>query len=642
MTGPEFHEQVQQAFFGWSYEQKALTLRAHSFLRQEDAQSYHRRLEPHIRLQPVAGQPLPAMALSYFQYDDGTAALLRRVVDGNSVGRNNSHALIGPSALLSVEVALTLGDSPAWRSQLWQGEVPAGYQLQSLPAEVCTVDSAAAGRPAALSTGLKDDLVVVLTRLLDDPARALSVIGCRDRDRLAMARVLRSAADSYLQDQLGLRRQWSFSTYESRHDVSVVGLPAIVFLPVKPSSVGDVQRTIVDLGKEPVGSQNSALAAQLVDAWLADLPYTEARQSARVTHHSVLSGSEPADFARPAPEQRASPPYGDSTMSSTPRTTAPEPREPRHQHEGVREHRRPGKRTAPAGRHPAAALLRAKSLTEFDTELLRLEKGGNYREDLREAFDVDVVDAVANFAEITAGHDILSRLVGILYGPKLQDLREPGALEHATRVIENGRSDQLAMLLGGFAVHKDGEAVREAAFTRWAMGGNPGRPTLTHRAVRALRLARRGRFLPAFAAAAMIASLAVAFLLGFLAGQPETAQAVATAPQAAVSTDAVPAPPSVNLPTAGTVTATPDAGHQVFGFAKIGQAYYPQGTCPSLRSGVWACEWRTAPGPRPGEQVELIAVAVPRTQVAGLATSAAANATVPRGEGWGADLPRAP
>jgi hypothetical protein len=429
---------------------------------------------------------------------------------------------------------------------------------------------------------------------------------------------------------------------ESRHEVSVVGLPEIVFLPAKPSSIGDVQRTIVDLGREPAGGQHSALAAQLAEAWLADVPYTEVRQSARVTPHPVPSGPGPGDLARPDPERPASPPYGDSPASPTPRTAAPEPGEPRPRHEGVREYRKPGERTVPAGHHPAAALLRAKSLTEFDTELLRLEKGGNYRGDLREAFDVDVVDAVANFAEITAGHDILSRLLEILYGPKLQDLREPGALEHATRVIENGRSGQPAMLLGGFAVHKDGAAVRQAAFTRWAMGGNPGRPTLTHRAVRALWLTRRGRYLPAFAAAAMIASLAVAFLLGFLAGQPETAQAVPTAPPAAASAEAVPAPPGATLPATGTVTATPDADHQVFGFAKAGQAYYPQATCPGSHSGVWACEWRTAPGPRPGEQVELIAVVVPRAQVAGLVASAKAHAPVPRGEGWGADLPSAP
>ncbi|WIX92965.1 hypothetical protein [Amycolatopsis sp. DG1A-15b] len=585
----------------------------------------------------MSGQPLPATALSYFEYDDGTAALLRRVVDGNSVGRNNSHALIGPADLLSVEVALALGDSPAWRSRVWRDEVPDGHPLPSLSAEVCTMDSAAAGRRAETSPGLERDLVTVLTRLLDAPDRALSIIGCRDRDRLSMVRALRSAADFYLREQLGVCRQWSFSTYESRHEASVVGLPEIVFLPAKPPSVGDVQRTTVDLGKEPAGSQNRVLAVQLIDDWLADVPYAETRQSARVTPLPVPSGSEPPDFARPDPGRHGSPSYGDSPVIPALRTPAPEPADPRHQHE----YRRSDKRPVPAGHHPAAALLRATSVTDFDTELLRLEKGGHYREELREAFAVDVVDAVANFAEITAGHDILSRLLKILYGPKLQDLREPGALKHATRLIENGRSDQLAMLLGGSAVHKDGEAVRQAAFTRWATAGNPGRPTLTHRAVRALRLARHGRYLPAFVAVAVIASLGVAFLLGFLAGQPETAQAASTAPQPALSTEAVPAVPSAALPAAGTVTAAPDADRQVFGFVKVGQAYYPQAACSSSRSGVWSCEWRAAPTPRPGEQVELIAVVVPRTQVTTLTTAAAANTKVPRGEGWGADLPRA-
>ncbi|WP_143264072.1 hypothetical protein [Amycolatopsis kentuckyensis] len=632
--------QVHQAFFGWSYEDKALTLRAHSFPRQGDAQRYYRRLEPHIRLRPVGDRPLPATALSYFVFDDGTAAVLRRVVDGNSVGRNNSHALIGPSALLGVEVALALGDSPEWRSRVWQDEVPAGYQLPPLPADVCTVDSAAADRLAEPLVGLERDLVAVLTRLLDDPAAPLSVIGCRERDRLTMVWALRSVADSYLCDRLGVRRQWSFSTYEIRHDVSIAGLPEIVFLPEKPSSVGVVQRTTVDLGKGAAVGSNNELAAQLVEAWLAGDPHVGGRQSARAVPRPGRSGSVPADSGRSDAERRGSTSYGDDLASPAHRTPAPE--ELRHSSGGVRERRKPANRTVPAAQHPAASLLRAKTLTEFSAELLRLERGGHYREDLREAFDVNVVDAVANFAEITAGYDILSRLLEILYGPKLQDLREPGALAHATRVIEGGRSDQLAMLLGGSAAHKDSEAVRRAAFTRWAAEGNPGRLTLNYRAVQARRLARRRRYLPAAVTVATAALLGVAFLLGFLAGQPEAAQAAPAVPQAATPTEAAPARPTATVPTTGTVIAAPDTEHQVFGFVKVGQAYYPQAECPSSHRGVWACEWRTAPDSHPGEQVELIAVVVPRSQVAGLAASAAANATVSRGEGWGADLPRAP
>ncbi|MEU4245883.1 hypothetical protein AB0F15_00560 [Amycolatopsis sp. NPDC026612] len=633
MTEARSGNAVQQAFFGWSHDDNGLTVLAHSFLQREDAQRYHRRLEPHLRLRPVGDNAVPAMALSYFDFGDGTAAVLRRVHTGHSIGRNDSHAFIGPSEVLNVRTALSLGESP-----LWKDKVSPGYQMPGLSANLFTGGDAAIEELFHRSVQLETELVVVLSRLLDQPTAPLSVIGLRDRDRLPMVWALAAAADLYLRDELRLARLWSFSTYEDRHDASVDRLPEIVFLPEKPSSIAPVHRTIVDLGKEPTASANEAVAAQLIEAYFTGTPYTAVVQARQV----AVSASDlvPHDDEPPA--------NGRAVLAAD----EPVPAEGHQQLEEVRRHRSRSEDAMPSGSGPIAALLRVKTVAEFDAELGRLEIAAqlrHYREQLRAGIDVGVVDAIANFAEFTAGRELLLRLLKVLYGVEFEDMAEPAVRKQAIKFIRNGRSDRLAMILGGTARRNESEPVRSAAFERLAAMGNPVTPTLMHRTERAMRLAHRRRYLSAAVVVAAIALLGFAFLLGYLAGQPQPAQAVPAASQpvappettsASGTSGTLPGLPA--LPVTGTVNSTPDAGHHLFSFVKVGIRYYPQAKCSSLGNGGWRCEWRSAPQARSGEQAELVAVAVPQTQSSRLAEQVGNNEAAIRGEDWGPDLPLAP
>jgi hypothetical protein len=513
VTDPQSDRFVQQAFFGWSHDVNSLVLLAHSFATEEEGHRYERILGPHIRLQPVGNNAVPFQALSYIEFGNGTVAVLRRVRAGYSSGRNNSHALIAPGSVLDVQVALGLGDSPVWKD-----EVTPGQPMPPLSADHFT-GGAAFDRLTKRSAEFERDLVTVLTRLLDNIEEPLSVVGCPDADRLAMVWALGLASDQYLRDELGVARRWTFSTYEDRHDVSIERLPEMIFLPAKPLSAAVVRRTIVDLGREPVESPNTARAAQLIDAYLKGVAYTKPKQVRQTS--GAAPGQVPPNSVSHSGVLLAdgSPAQGGLRTS----VAGLGPDEPRRLHEGVRERPSPRKQTVPAEHNPAAALLRARSVLEFDAELERLEMAAHlrhHREELREVFDLGALDTVTNFAEITAGREFLLRLLTVMYGPRFQDLGEPGVLKHATGVIRNCRSDQLAVLLGESAVQKDGEAVRRAAFERWAAAGTPGKPPLTRRAARAMRPARRGRFLPVVAAVAAIALLGIVFLLGFLAGRP--------------------------------------------------------------------------------------------------------------------------
>jgi hypothetical protein len=264
MTEPAPNGVVHQAFFGWSHDAGGMALFSHSFPRPDEATRWMRRLEAHLRLIPVPGEELPSRALSYFTYEDGSAAVLHRVNAGYTHGRNYSHALIGSSATLNVTAALGLG---SWKG--WQARPPPSGMVP-IPAALFPAAEAAAQRLRPLAERRERELVVGLTRLLDNPRDPLSIIGCLS-DRLAMVWGLREAADDYLR-QLGQHRSWSFSTYEDRHDVTVEGLPEIVFLAAEPPGAAVVHRTIVELDRYPAVSPNITLASELVSKLLRGTP----------------------------------------------------------------------------------------------------------------------------------------------------------------------------------------------------------------------------------------------------------------------------------------------------------------------------------------------------------------------------------
>lgn len=262
---PRSDNLVHQAFFGWSRD-AGMSIMASSFPIGSETQRWQRRLQGHVRLQPGPGTELPGHALSYIDFDDGTAAVVRRVDTGVSPGRSSAHVLIGSTAVLDVPAALALANWEGWRAKIdsmpWLAPVsPAffsdiAHEFQLMQEQVRHCQS---------------ELIIVLARILERPGAPLSIIGCRDEYRLPVVWGLRAAADGYLRQQFGIARRWSFSTYEVRHDVFIENLPEIVFLPVKPQ-LDVVVRTVIDLDEPETVSRNTSLAERLVASMLNGSP----------------------------------------------------------------------------------------------------------------------------------------------------------------------------------------------------------------------------------------------------------------------------------------------------------------------------------------------------------------------------------
>jgi hypothetical protein len=539
MIDSSFDQFVQQAFFGWSDDKRALMPLAHSFP-GEEMRRYEKKLEPHVRLLPVPGSPVPSQALSYIDLGAETVALLRRSYVGHSSGRNNSHALIGPSSVLTLWVALGLDLSAVWKDDVVPGQPMPPLSFAHFNGR------AAQAPPSARPAGIERDLVVVLSRLLDNPTEPLSIVGCPDADRLAMVWALGATADAYLREKHGVQRRWSFSTYEDRHDASIERLPEIVFLPAKPTGVAVSQRTLVLLEGEPAQGPHHALARQLVDAYSRGVPHIEMRSIG----DDMSITADPVSYRAASRGSREAGDAGSERWEPQTPVAEAEPVESWPRAEPTRSHQAPAKQRAQGGKNPVAGLLNAEAVRKFDAQLAKLETNSRSpqdREELRRAFDVGAVDTVADFAEVTAGREFLLRLLKAMYGERFEDLRDHTARKHAVDIIRKGRSDQLTMLLCGVAEGEGGEGIRQAASERWADGGRSGRPQMTHRVVRALRSVRGKRyFLPVLAVAA-IAVLGVVFLLGFLAGRPQPVQAGPVAPQAETQLVGVATPILLNL-----------------------------------------------------------------------------------------------
>jgi hypothetical protein len=610
MTEPRPDDVVHQAFFGWSYEAGKLALISHSFLRTEDATRWLRRLEPHLRLQPVPGTELPPQALSCLYYKDGFVAVLRRVKAGDSPGRNNSHALIGPAASLGTPIALGLSKWSGWRDNPPSGGVETIPATYFLPA-----GAAAAEQLQPLAERREHEMGVVLARLLDHPRDPLSIIGCPDEDRLAMVWGLHEAADDYLR-QRGWNRLWSFSTYEDRHADSIVGLPEVVFLPAKPQGVEVAHRTIVQLGPESaVVGQNGTLASHLVANLLRGTPLPAGEPMREVV--SAQSGSR---TPVPGPGYQASAPYESADPSGA------QLGHPTQNYQvGQAEH----------STQLLAELLNARSVRKFSAQLGRLEQATRQpyeRKKLRDALDVGAVNTVAELTE-SAANQFIERFLVVAYGPNLDDLRDPDARKHAAKLVKGTQSEQFARMVGMAAAKVGAQEIFAAAFDRWSAGGHPAGLVPTGRTAQIARWARRSRRLPIVTAVAAVAVLTAVFLLGFLAGQPEQVPGDTAAGNGTATSSSTPAasdapepnssttePSSSTLPTIGQAeNLEPKQDQQVFSFVQVGDSYYPQALCVSIGNKLWQCTRHgTPPDPSQPASVSLLAMLVPKDQVSEL------------------------
>jgi hypothetical protein len=602
MTDPRPDDDIHQAFFGWSHDRGGLDVLDFSFSSQDEAKRWLRKLEPHLRLQPIPPHGLPPHALSYIDVENDMAVVLRRVNLGYSSGRNNSHALIGSASTLTVPVALNLDEWPGW-----QGNRPSLQRMETIPASTF---AGFGGRTEQLYTRamrLEHQLAVVLAKLLDNPGTPLSIIGCPDEDRLAMVWGLAAAADTYLR-QHGCLRRWSFSTYEDRHDDSIERLPEIVFLPAQPQSIAQARRTIVQLSIEAaVAGQNGTHAIHLVSHLLHDTPPPVEEPMREVV--SVQPGPRVPNNSRPD--------YSGSAL----------------------ERARPvGARFGHAAQHhevvPAeyltqmlADLLNAGSVKELHASLSRLEQATQQpqeRERLRAALDVGTVNTVAKSAEIAVRQELIERFLHVAYGRDFGDLRHPAALEHSAAMIANCESEYLARLLSKYSSWAGEQNIRAAMFTRWAQKdpastASPSPATRTSQPQQPVRQ-RRGLRMLAVTVAAVLGILGVTYLLGYLNGRPEP-----------ISTGGEPS--SSKLPTIGHAVLTPEENQQAFSFVQVGQSYYPQAPCAPVESGLQCTRHGTPPDQHQAAP-ELVAILVLKTQVRNLLTAAANGTSVQMGEGW--------
>jgi hypothetical protein len=602
MTAPP-EANVEQVFFGWSRDGGGLGPLASSFPHPGEMHRWHARLQKHLRLQPMPGAPVPAAAFSYFVFD-GIAVLVRRVSAGVSSGRNNSQALIAPEDVLDFYAAIGMSIAN------WPDDPPENAPIRPLRADNVQGQRRQAQSMSAIVHKYDNHVGIVLAGLLADPTRPISIIGGDDRAALATVWALHEAATRYLPRRFAGRRDWSYSTYEDKHDTAAGELPGIVFLPTAQPGAGNVNRAIVDLTRAPqVDEAHLALAHRVITYLVNDMTPDESiddtpprRQPGMTSGPVTMPGPRSAPVSPPV----AAPP-------------------------------------APAEHSPVEALLAAVTIDDFHRELERLEQR---RTVMYPSIDVAALDELARFVEVDARNQLLERLLKVTYGPRLSGtLHEPEAQKHAVELIRRGQSDQLARILGRAA--PAGEPIREAAFERWASGaGRPPGDTsggMSHR----LRAAWHSRYFW-WIAGALALLLVVVFGLGFLTGRPGAAAAPAPTPTPTVAKAVVPTtkPPTEatqvpttqpaqnngQQPAAGvTIQVDSQADQDVWKFraAKDGRSFVPLAPCHQDSEISWTCT-RNAEDPD-----STVAAAVPRTRSQELSDKAKNNGKTDQIDGWG-------
>ncbi|WP_439656033.1 hypothetical protein ACSHWB_26760 [Lentzea sp. HUAS TT2] len=598
-------EVIDEAFFGWSLTAGEHTIISCS-LSPELAEMWRARLQDHVRLQPVPGFPTPQSALSYLEFSDGSAAVLRRVRQGYTEGRENTHVLIGSQTALGASLALRLEHWDGWKSTAPHG----GMGTTAAP----YLASVAGSEDELLTRArpLEMQLVEALVRLLEYPGRPLSIVGCPDHYRVPMAWALHRAAKRHLEQTFNQGRRWTFSTYQERHGAGIDNLPEVVFLPAMPSDGEQHNRTVVRLDElVATNSQFTDIARQLV----AGL-FHGAQQQASPPR-------QPVNRVHPAPVDVPS--GGVRLQPSAVAVSTPSPM-------------RTASNTADALSGP---LLGAQTADAFLTALRTLAADKD-RGPLRSVMNVDEVNRAVEFVEINTRFEMLTRLLEVLYGPDCQDLKGPDeALAHAARLVENCRSDQLALMLGRAAAKHKRPTVYERVLERELHLGGPLKPGPRNRVKGVLSWVgkRRQRF--ALVAVAAFLLLVAGLIGGYLLGQPETVAAPAT-PVPSTAAPTTTTDPPVSQLKSGTVQVAADVRtQQVFAFVQVGDRYFPQGACAALDIGssTWSCEQSYTPAVSAGADPALVAVVVQAGQVEGLLGLAAQRKGVPWTTGWSSQVP---
>ncbi|RSM69643.1 hypothetical protein DMH04_45820 [Kibdelosporangium aridum] len=276
-------------------------------LRQQDVHDWDARLNRYNRLSPTyiqSEQWVPDEAFSYFEYPDGSAALLARFRSGE-VGRNNSHALIGPARALA-PYALYLSDWDGWRREPVRGQLSPASREKWAQLVARWQDS------ALLSAGEYRAPLRNLVRavLATEPTYFAVLNHPRPLPLLTLARgVLGPVLPDF---------PWTFSTYEvsdtsSEASPQIPGAPRFWCVRSRPDS-GLTERHRVEVD-EPINDDDyAALAMELVDAYLKDPSQFEADVNRKLAHSrghaervaDLLNGTRPPMWSQPV--YRSEPP----------------------------------------------------------------------------------------------------------------------------------------------------------------------------------------------------------------------------------------------------------------------------------------------------------------------------------------------
>ncbi len=224
-------------------------------------------LIPYARLEPFGEIDPPPFAFTYVTTGDGRAAILRRVREGDSPGRNNGHALVGAEAYLG-PLALQLTHTFRWAAR------PEEMERKPYPIEqLRDIASAPDGVALRVDEGdvdrCQDCAIRIIGCVLADPRRNVSAIGL-DHHLIIPAVELFEAVLRPLFAAGLPTRSWSFSTYEERDADPGERFrpPEMIFLPVLPSHAGQTRHQLIFLDESaPVDDQYHQLAARLLSQY---------------------------------------------------------------------------------------------------------------------------------------------------------------------------------------------------------------------------------------------------------------------------------------------------------------------------------------------------------------------------------------
>ncbi|SMD27612.1 hypothetical protein [Kibdelosporangium aridum] len=277
MTGPNEDTAIEQILFGLTGKGGIGPVTWSGGLRQQDVLDWDARLNRYNRLSPTyirSEQWMPDEAFSYFEYPDGSAALLARFRSGE-VGRNNSHALIGRAQALA-PYALYLSEWDGWRRE------HAGQQLLPARRDKWSHLVTRWQDTALLNAGhYRAALMNLVRAVLATHSAYFAVLN--HPDPLPLLTLARGVLGPVLPEFT-----WTFSTYEvsdtsSEASPQIPGAPRFWCVRSRPDSgVTERQRVEVD---EPINDdQYAALAMELVDAYLKDPSQFEADVTHRLSH----------------------------------------------------------------------------------------------------------------------------------------------------------------------------------------------------------------------------------------------------------------------------------------------------------------------------------------------------------------------